>query len=191
MNRLPFALFSVLSLSSASPQAQSLLTYPPVATTSWLPAENAAPRADGSADAGSTHASASAEAGQPYSIWRDLFACDVPADRRWSFEFGVGVVSDNTISDYTEPRLNKLHGPGGGVTYNFTVAREIHQFAWNVGSLTFRPGLEVPGRARAFTECAERGDPRPARLDRRLRQDQRRREFPRVPEAKPFRQALG
>src|SRR6185503_18683924 len=64
------------------------------------------------------------------SFVRDLFACDPPLDRLWSFEFGVGVISDNTPADYLKPRLNKLHGPGGGVTYNFTVSRRIYQFNW-------------------------------------------------------------
>jgi hypothetical protein len=80
------------------------------------------------------------------SFWRDLLACDDRSDRKWSFEFGVAVISDNTPADYTEPKLNKLHGPGGGETYNFTVARRIHQFEWSIGSVTLRPQLEVPAR---------------------------------------------
>jgi len=80
------------------------------------------------------------------SIWRDLFACDVPADRLWSFEFGVGVISDNTLADFSDGKLTKLQGPGGGITYNFTVTRRIHQFRWNIGPVTLRPEIEVSGR---------------------------------------------
>lgn len=66
--------------------------------------------------------------------------------RLWSFEFGVAVISDNTVADYTEPKLNKLHGPGGGLTYNFTVARRIHEFDWRIGPVHLRPQIEVPAR---------------------------------------------
>ena len=80
------------------------------------------------------------------SFLRSLFACDEPRDRLWSFEFGVAVISDNTISDYADPKLNKFHGPGAGLTYNFTVTRRVKQFAWNIGPFTLRPELEVPAR---------------------------------------------
>jgi hypothetical protein len=67
-----------------------------------------------------------------------------PADRLWSFAFGVGVISDNTLADYLEPSFDKLQGPGGGLTYNFTVARQLHQFDWRVGKIHLRPRLELP-----------------------------------------------
>jgi hypothetical protein len=65
-------------------------------------------------------------------------------DRPWSFAFGVGVISDNTLADYLEPSFDKLHGPGGGLTYNFTVARRLHEFDWRVGKIHLRPRLELP-----------------------------------------------
>ncbi len=148
MKRLPTALACALSAGTAVAQQAPLLSYTATASTAWLSAgagaEPQAPPAPAAVDS------------KPTSIWRDLFACDAVADRRWSFEFGVGVVSDNTLSDYTEPRLNKLHGPGGGVTYNFTVSREVHQFTWNLGPITLRPGLEVPARLTLVDENSGR-----------------------------------
>jgi len=67
-----------------------------------------------------------------------------PSDRLWSFAFGVGVISDNTLADYLEPSFDKLHGPGGGLTYNFTVARRLHEFDWRIGKVHLNPQLELP-----------------------------------------------
>lgn len=149
MKHIPAGLAWVLTVGTAVAQQAPLLSYTATTSTAWLSTATAgtaspAPPAPAAPDSKSS------------SIWRDLFACDAAADRKWSFEFGVGVVSDNTIADYTEPRLNKLHGPGGGVTYNFTVSREVHQFAWNLGPITLRPGLEVPARLTLVDENSGR-----------------------------------
>lgn len=64
----------------------------------------------------------------------------------WSFEFGVGVISDNTPNDYYKFSFDPLEGPGSGYTYNFTVARQIAEFDWKVGGAHLRPTIEVPFR---------------------------------------------
>lgn len=64
------------------------------------------------------------------------------ADRLWSFEFGVGVISDNTPSDYTDAGFERLDGPGGGVTYNFTFSRQCAEFDWKICGLNLNPQLE-------------------------------------------------
>ena len=90
------------------------------------------------------------------SIWRDLFACDAPLDRLWSFEFGVGVIMDTVPADYLTGNVRKLDGPGGGYTYNITVTRRVHQFHWRIGSVVLRPELEIPGRFTLVEENTDR-----------------------------------
>jgi len=63
---------------------------------------------------------------------------------KWSVAFAVCNISDNTLGDYTSADFKDLKGPGSGETYNLTVARRIHEFAWNFGKYTMRPQLEVP-----------------------------------------------
>lgn len=63
-------------------------------------------------------------------------------DRLWSFEFGVGVISDNTPADYLEGDVERLDGPGGGVTYNFTFSRQWTEFDWRIGRIRLHPQLE-------------------------------------------------
>ena len=66
---------------------------------------------------------------------------------RWSFEFGVGIISDNKPIDYLDFNLHPLKGPGSGHTYNFTIARRIADFDWKVGNtIHLRPQIEVPFR---------------------------------------------
>jgi hypothetical protein len=89
-------------------------------------------------------------------IWRELFACDDPLDRVWSIEFGVGVITDNVPSDFFAADYKRLHGPGGGVTYNITVTRRVHQFHWRIGSVVLRPEIEMPGRITLVDENTDR-----------------------------------
>jgi hypothetical protein len=63
-------------------------------------------------------------------------------DRLWSFEFGVGIISDNTLSDYLDAGFDRLGGPGGGITYNFTFSRQWTEFDWRIGRIHLRPQLE-------------------------------------------------
>lgn len=74
----------------------------------------------------------------------------------WSVEFGVGVISDNTLADYLDAEFTKLDGPGGGLTYNITVARQIKQFDWAIGKTHLDPQLEVPFRLTLVDEKAGR-----------------------------------
>src|SRR5690606_24118979 len=46
----------------------------------------------------------------------------------WSFSFGVGVISDNSPPDYLTADFDRLSGPGEGLVYNFTIARQIKEF---------------------------------------------------------------
>ena len=73
----------------------------------------------------------------------------------WSFEFGVGVISDNTPSDYLKGNFNRLDGPGSGLIYDFTVARQIKEFDWSIGNTHLRPQLEVPFRLTLVDEKAK------------------------------------
>jgi len=63
-------------------------------------------------------------------------------DRLWSFEFGVGVISDNTPADYLEGDIERLDGPGGGLTYNFTFSRQCSEFDWRIGRIHLHPQWE-------------------------------------------------
>ena len=64
----------------------------------------------------------------------------------WSFEFGVGVISDNTPNDYYKFSFDPLEGPGSGYTYNMTVARQVAEFDWKVFGVHLRPTIEIPFR---------------------------------------------
>lgn len=72
----------------------------------------------------------------------------------WAIEFGVAVISDNTLSDYLDGDFDKLDGPGSGLTYNLTLARQIKEFDWVIGKTHLRPQLEVPFRLTLVDEKA-------------------------------------
>jgi hypothetical protein len=74
----------------------------------------------------------------PPGVVREIAA----ADCLWSFQFGVGVISDNTLSDYKHADFDPLDGPGGGITYNFTFSRQWTEFDWRIGEIHLRPQLE-------------------------------------------------
>jgi len=65
---------------------------------------------------------------------------------KWSFEFGVGVISDNVPSDYLSFNFKPLEGPGSGRTYNITVARTLTEFDWRLWGVHLRPQIEAPFR---------------------------------------------
>jgi hypothetical protein len=71
-----------------------------------------------------------------------LLETNAPKDRLWSFEFGVGVIMDNSPSDYFDGDAARLTGPGGGVTYNFKAARQCVEFDWQIASIHLRPQIE-------------------------------------------------
>jgi len=73
----------------------------------------------------------------------------------WSFEFGVGVISETTLSDFLTLDFEALDGPGSGLIYNFTVARQIKEFDWKLWGKQLRPQLEVPFRFTLVDESAE------------------------------------
>jgi hypothetical protein len=77
---------------------------------------------------------------------QQIAASAMAKPRLWAVEFGVGVISDDTVADYFKPELNKLHGPGGGQTYNVTVTRRIKEFDWRLWRLHLRPQIEAPAR---------------------------------------------
>jgi hypothetical protein len=66
------------------------------------------------------------------------------ATGRWSFEFGVGIITDNTPTDYPQFKFDALEGQGEGLTYNFTVARRLIAFDFELAGKRFRPQLELP-----------------------------------------------
>jgi hypothetical protein len=74
----------------------------------------------------------------PPGVVREMAA----ADRLWSVEFGVGVISDNTPADYLEGDVERLDGPGGGLTYNLTFSRQWTEFDWRLCGMHLRPQLE-------------------------------------------------
>lgn len=64
--------------------------------------------------------------------------------RRWSAACAVGIIGDTTVEDYIDLTFDKLHGEGGGLTYNLTVTYVLHEFDWKLGRARLRPQLEVP-----------------------------------------------
>jgi hypothetical protein len=145
-----------------SPSLPGLAGSPFAPSEPWEPSSLAIAMVLANEDTSKAHRSALEAGGRTEpattspSIWRELFACDAPLTRVWSFEFSVGVVSDNTLADYLDPKFVKLRGPGGGVTYNFTVTRRLYQFHWNIGGITLRPELEVPARLTLVDENSGR-----------------------------------
>lgn len=76
----------------------------------------------------------------------DVVATPEASSGKWSFEFGVAAISDNTPNDYYKLDFDRLEGPGSGYTYNFTIARTVVDFDWKVWGVHLRPQIEVPFR---------------------------------------------
>lgn len=76
----------------------------------------------------------------------DVIGTPDAASGKWSVEFGVAIISDNTPNDYFKLDFDRLEGPGSGLTYNLTVARTIADFDWKLWGVHLRPQLEVPFR---------------------------------------------
>jgi hypothetical protein len=68
----------------------------------------------------------------------------VKSRSRWSFEFGVGIITDATVSDYADFNLNDYDNAGEGLTYNLTTSYRLSEADWSLGKVRLQPQLEVP-----------------------------------------------
>jgi hypothetical protein len=68
------------------------------------------------------------------------------ADDLWAFQFGVSIISDNTLRDYFNGNFKRLFGPGGGLTYNLEIARRLKRYDWTIGQVHLHPEWEMPFR---------------------------------------------
>jgi hypothetical protein len=77
--------------------------------------------------------------------------CFVPADdqpeiSKWAYEFGVALLTSNTIDDILlgQRGVHIESGSAGGEIYNLTASRRLGELRWEIGEHTFTPQLEVP-----------------------------------------------
>ncbi|MBE0543487.1 MAG: hypothetical protein IH623_19255 [Verrucomicrobia bacterium] len=63
---------------------------------------------------------------------------------RWSFAFGVGIISDTRVHDYFTVNYKELNGPGSGLTYNLTASYRLREFDWKLWNSRVQPQLELP-----------------------------------------------
>lgn len=68
----------------------------------------------------------------------------IKTSRRWSFAFGVGIISDTRVHDYFTVNYKELNGPGSGLTYNLTASYRLREFDWKLWNSRVQPQLELP-----------------------------------------------
>lgn len=63
---------------------------------------------------------------------------------RWTFQFGVAMITDNTIDDFLTLDISRASGAAGGEMCLFSASYTLYHFDWMIGNYRCRPQLELP-----------------------------------------------
>ncbi|HPA14001.1 MAG TPA: hypothetical protein PKV75_01890 [Desulfobacterales bacterium] len=63
---------------------------------------------------------------------------------RWTFQFGIAIITENVVDDFSVGRIDRAKGAAGGEMYLFSASYHLYDFDWNFREWRFRPQLELP-----------------------------------------------
>jgi hypothetical protein len=63
---------------------------------------------------------------------------------RWTLQFGVAMITENVIGDFSIGEFERATGDAGGEMYLFSASYNLLDFDWKLWDWRFRPQLELP-----------------------------------------------
>lgn len=62
----------------------------------------------------------------------------------WAFEFGVAVITENSIGDIFNGDITVGDGPAGGEIYQLKATKTLDILSWHIAGKVYHPQLEMP-----------------------------------------------